>query len=155
MTAILAARTSDGILIGSDRCWSNGTLVFRCGPKVIPLSGGWWLGVAGSAACDWDALRGTSIKVPSDLDAHLGEHAAALLIRGKSIRFGQPLGGRAWEWGLVKGDTAIGSGAPHVLSAWDALAGYESDPEKRMRRALQITARRCPDVAGPFDVIRV
>jgi hypothetical protein len=154
MTAILAARVAGGILVGADRAWSDDEQILECGPKIIRV-GPWLLACAGEITCDWEALQEQDPRTPSDVSELLGTRSdvGAILVRNRVLRVGGCSKGGAWQWGTVRGDAAIGSGAAWVRGAWDALAGYESDPEKRMKAALRVAARRCPSVAGPFDVV--
>lgn len=127
--------------------------MYICGPKVI-RSGAWLVALAGEAHCDWDGLGEYDPRTPDDIGDLLGRSSAdVLLIKGRMLRFGSCDGSKPWSWGAIRGDAAIGSGASWLHGAWDALKGYEPDPEKRMRAALRVAARRCPSVAGPFDVV--
>lgn len=156
MTAILAAPAGGRVIVGSDRAWSDtdaGT-IFTCGPKVLRV-GDWLIGCAGVYAGDWEALASIDPpESPSDWSHVLPVHdeSQVVLIRGASIRLGEVYKGH-WCWGVTRGACAIGSGGSEAHAAWLALREYETDHEKRMRRALAATARVNVTVRGPFDVM--
>jgi len=153
MTAILAVRLKGQILMGSDRSWSNDSLRMTCGPKVLRL-GDYVLALAGEHEVDWEALAAADPQSPSAVGALLGgSDAEAILVdRRRVLRYGCRGANGGWGWGAVKGAVAIGNGGPALLCAWDALHGYEPDPERRMRTALNSVAKRIPGVSAPFDL---
>lgn len=155
MTAILAARIpGQGILVGSDSAWVSGHHLSRSGCKVLRV-GDWIIGAAGTLKLDWEGLK--DVEPPKTVKGWgklLGpqKDAEVVLIRKRTIRYGEYLDG-AWTWGVVKSKVlACGSGADYVVAAWSALEGYESDPERRMRQALRSTEKHCASVRGPFHL---
>lgn len=123
-----------------------------CGPKVQRL-GNYVLALAGECDVDWDALGAAEPQSPSAVGLLLGQSdAEAILVdRRRVLRYGSR-GTGGWGWGAVKGAVAIGNGGPALWCAWDALQGYELDPEVRMRAALKSVAARIPGVCAPFDL---
>jgi hypothetical protein len=105
---------------------------------------------------DWEGLK--DVEPPNTVQGWsklLGpqKDAEILLVRKRTIRYGECPGGKSWIWGVVKGKTlACGSGADYVVAAWSALEGYELDPETRMRVALRATEKHCTSVRGPFHL---
>lgn len=145
MTAILAAPTKHGVLVGSDRALTDLEKhgVSTSGPKVLRV-GTWLIGLCSTYEGDWDALAKIDPPdCPDDWTPLLptaDEEAQVLLVRGRVVRLGEVYRG-GWCWGKTRGAVAIGSGGSETKAAWTALQRYERDPEKRMRAALSATAR--------------
>lgn len=163
MTAILAAKVGRRYLLGADRALTaedTGAVALCATPKILRL-GEYLVGVAGSLGGWWEALPVVCPypECPADVLTALGPgpNAEALIARGGRLWDAYWDGGDApharWSLLEVAGDVAIGSGGAWAQGAWEGMRGTKIPPEKRMLRALQISAQCCNSVRGPFDVL--
>lgn len=153
MTAILAVKSKGRVHIGSDRAISldNGQVI-RCGPKSIWV-GRYLLAVAGSLGGHWEALQEASpanLRELCDLIGY-GPNAEALAAQGPNLWL-LSYDKEEERWGAceVSGPVALGSGGLVTLGAYYAVQGTA---ERRLLRALQITAANVAGVKEPFDVV--
>lgn len=153
MTAILAVKSKGRVIVGSDRAVTcdNGQ-VLRCGPKVIWV-GGFLVGLAGSIGGHWEALQEATPATIRDVCQLLGpgpEAEAIAAQRGNLWLLSWEAGDGRWSACEVDGPVALGSGG---LVALGAFLGAQGTTDRRIRRALELTAKHVGGVAGPFDVV--
>lgn len=154
MTAILASVHGSRVLIGADRALtsSSGSTV-ECKPKVIRV-GDFVVAAAGSLGGYWEGLQKRKPKTVSALTAALGggENAEVIFARHGTLYLAY------WEdsddrWAVLEINTVAttGNGGAAARGAWEAL--QDLDPEERTIRALEISAKCCAGVEGPFDLL--